>query len=780
MSLTAQIVNQLIKISNLGVGFWIFVYGQWTKIKDLRFIGLLLGFGVFLIVGVEQGKDVIATVSDSWGQRGEDKYWWWFVAATAFLGLQSWIWSRFLIQLSKGTSTSWRQKKENWFLVWGPRILGIIPYLAAAWAIWIVPEGENVLIQCAIILLFGFVAFFFYWKRLKYLAKISSWKTARWLFQDHWNNLPVDRFEAFNLIISSLIAVLFTIWLAIDPVTVPVSIGAAALAFLGFALIIPVVSILVARFGQNGFPILTALAVWALAASMFNDNHEVRSLDDAQSVEILKIENRPTIEQAFDRWAAQHKSANDQPIPIIFVSAAGGASRAAIWTTAVMNRLDELDLNFNSHVFAISAVSGGALGAIDNVASRAAFGQEKPSYRHSISRTHTGRDYLSPALAGGLYTDMIQRFIPFPIFRDRSWSIEMGFEREWRNLCDNHPKSDACARLMTGSFLEIYEDQGERAGQWIPNILLVGTLQEDGKRIITSNLKLVEGEGQDQRPSIPNSYDFLHVFGKPISASTAIMNSARFPWISPAGRITAGNGANEDFRGHVLDGGYFEASAADTSFDLAMKVLDIAKKRGVNLKPIFLTLTNGEYIDGKAGNLGKEDCNPENEFLTGRQVPKEKLQPRCLSKTRANDLLAPIGGLFSTQSGRAELTLSRLAKVNEPQVSSNSNEAIDTLLPANMDWTDVRLAPCRTSNDRPLAMSWFLSKTTRNRVYRQTKQFKFEPPAQPVQLSNSCTSAQRWEVFRLACAMRNITANSTSDQKWSSCPQPVSKAKLRG
>ena len=49
--------------------------------------------------------------------------------------------------------------------------------------------------------------------------------------------------------------------------------------------------------------------------------------------------------------------------PLYIVATEGGGIRAAYWTAAVLGEIQDKNPNFAAHLFAISGVSGGSLGA---------------------------------------------------------------------------------------------------------------------------------------------------------------------------------------------------------------------------------------------------------------------------------------------------------------------------------------------------------------------------------------------------------------------------------
>jgi len=83
----------------------------------------------------------------------------------------------------------------------------------------------------------------------------------------------------------------------------------------------------------------------------------------------------------------------------------------------------------------------------------------------------------------------------------------------------------------------------------LPSLVLNSTVVEDGKRIVASNLKFHPLAGVDLFDGMPTA---------DMALSTAVHNSARFTYVSPAGSLYKGG----TLFGRVVDGGYFENSGA--------------------------------------------------------------------------------------------------------------------------------------------------------------------------------------------------------------------------
>src|SRR6185436_6731823 len=153
-----------------------------------------------------------------------------------------------------------------------------------------------------------------------------------------------------------------------------------------------------------------------------------------------------------------------------------------------------------------------------------------------------------------LYPDFLQRFLPVAIFRDRASAFERSWERAWAVNSRNRLEEQFTGRWS--------EDPNQ---PWQPALFLNTTMVENGKRAIFSNIPVRTGGGGQ----FVDSHD-LHAHLREYSPGagrwqdvpliTAAHASARFPLVSPPGRLPSG--------ARVVDGGYFENSGATTGLDI--------------------------------------------------------------------------------------------------------------------------------------------------------------------------------------------------------------------
>jgi len=325
-------------------------------------------------------------------------------------------------------------------------------------------------------------------------------------------------------------------------------------------------------------PLVGAALVAAALFSLWNDNHAIRTLPS----KVAAIP--PTIDAQYTNWEAQIelRFPNETNHPVYIVATEGGGIRAAFWTATVLGSLQDANSNFASHVFAISGVSGGSLGAVVFDALLADGATSNVAWSAQRILAH---DFLSPALGYMLYPEIVQRLLPFPIpVCDRARALEMAWETGWRS----ERKND---RFNT-PLEDLWSDH-----PFLPNLFLNGTSVESGKRIITSNLQIDK--------SFIDAEDSRNGLGGSLRLSTAAHMSARFTYVSPAGRFTNAQ--------HVVDGGYFENSGAATADDIYWKVRDLASS---NMTPVIIFIKNNPTQRKITRPGQQQDSPPPHEFLS--------------------------------------------------------------------------------------------------------------------------------------------------------------------
>lgn len=582
----------------------------------LRFSFLALAAIAFAFLVSAQGYDIIANIAEDDptgaspshdGQRAG------YVLGVSFLALQIWYWSRQLLQRKSEPDFPWLTK-------WLPRILGGLAFLISMAALLRVARNYDVP------------------EPVHELRKVAMWLAlALVLFIVFCVIRPRERPATTRVMLgaSLVLAAVMFVWCTFF-VQSTVVIGSAAVVLVALALIVPVGSLLVWLGMRTGVPTLTFLLLWAVAISPLTDNHVVQTMP--ASVE------RPSIVPAFERWFErldrEHPSA-DGTHPVILVATEGGGIRAAYWTAAVLTSLTDTIPAFDDHTFAISAVSGGALGStvydallVRHGATRTKLDDYTPQMNehHSLrfaAKQMLSEDSLAPTLAAMTQPDLAQRFVPVPIFPDRARALEGGWERAWRSAIARHDgRSDD---TFAGGFLAMMRGREDR----IPSLFLNGTIVETGQRIVASNLHVDNDSGEP----LADSVDLFEAIGGDVRVSTAVDNSTRFTYVSPAGTLLRAKNSNggsplECAPGerceHVVDGGYFENSGAATLSDV-LQLLS-RSKYAARIRPhvIFIQFEMAEPAPVQSVRFANEGLSPVRALLAVRgahaDLAKEELK----------------------------------------------------------------------------------------------------------------------------------------------------------
>lgn len=365
---------------------------------------------------------------------------------------------------------------------------------------------------------------------------------------------------------------------------------------------------------------------------------------------------------------------------MIIIAAEGGGIRAAYWTSAVLTSLQDKYPDFADHVFAISGVSGGSLGA--GIFTLLVNEQHKGN---SFSKCHKAKenatllncsnkilsaDFLSPTIATMLYPDLLQRFLPvgFGSF-DRARTLENAWEASWRNNIGN----DILAEPFNNPWAT---DTKTR----LPSLFFNSTSVETGKRFIFSNLSV--NNIVEQCSDFVDVYDAQKIVNQPVPFSTAIHASARFTYISPAGTIRDKD--SKEIWGHIVDGGYFEDSGAATAAEILFAVMNVAKDRGIEhkIRPIVIMISN----------------NPSEAPFANPWVDQKPDASKWM-----NEILSPLRTMLNTREARGRYSQMAIQKEVE--------------LPKNGEYIPVYLQKMNI----PLPLGWMLSPSSREEMDRQLK-----------------------------------------------------------
>jgi hypothetical protein len=476
-----------------------------------------------------------------------------------------------------------------------------------------------------------------------------------------------------------------------------------------------------------------------------HDNHRVRSLG-AAALRLGDGGGRADLGKAFAAWKQQAPCLDDPCTkrPMILVAAEGGASRSAYWVATVLGALEDASPHspqqgaFHKSVFAISSVSGGSLGAavFQRLIAKGSKGSAQlcgDSESYSIcGQRVTKQDFLGGVFFSAFGPDLLQRLLPGNLFPDRAEALEHSWELSWSHI------------VGSDDFAEEFRLRRNLDGEWLPLLFLNGASVKTGRRIVTSDIALrPECKSSDTfpaTPDLPSAVDFFCLTRQAIRLSTAVHNSARFPYISPAGTLWARDDAGRSWKAdEIVDGGYFEAQGATTLLDILTALrqpcgqirhcADKSEEWTDEVAPILISIQN-DPIDRQEGCAGARTDTPGcqgSEVRRCADAPegdvwcdghKQSLALGDEAGTMswmmrlANDLLGPPIGLAASRTGRGAYA----ARALEVRFYNNGWPALRFNLRGAED-VDKDVAP---------AMSWYLSK----RSLRDMATDLCEPPDQ--------------------------------------------------
>jgi hypothetical protein len=303
------------------------------------------------------------------------------------------------------------------------------------------------------------------------------------------------------------------------------------------------------------------------AITVNNAFHEARLLDRKTARHYEKLEHY-TQQWLLSRKGDMQQFEKEFPgkdYPVYIVNTYGGGIRASYWTALVVSVADQalkdsdraekiMDLNhdFQHYVFAYSGVSGGTIGASLLCASRYQVLYEKGSKvpLEQVPVDYFAKDFLTPVLVGLLGSDIWGAFSGFAVWPDRGALQERTWEKHSGASGFNY--GDTLGNYWAGHRYEV-------------PLLFANTFDVDsGRKGIAAPLRLDRHDFPGAVLVDPLITDSL----KEMRLSTASFLSARFPFVSPTGKIGSQ---------HFSDGGNVENSGAETSLQIEVvlhRVLD--------------------------------------------------------------------------------------------------------------------------------------------------------------------------------------------------------------
>jgi hypothetical protein len=341
------------------------------------------------------------------------------------------------------------------------------------------------------------------------------------------------------------------------------------------------------RLGLRANPVLSLIAVILVLGSVNGGNpqlHAIRQLDAGAPGTAQQPFTRQTLDQRFASWLSAGDGCRQSvtvPVagaatetigvrPMVLVAAEGGGIRAATWTAEAFGALAGTGACGSQSVLFSSGVSGSSLGLslVDLYG-----GSQAAARVQDIAQPQA----LAAAVAGAAVGDVIGSgtglMVPSVVDGTRAWNDRAGLmESLWEQ---------AAPRLAEPFSGTVSGPAGA--------LILNSTDADTGCRLLVSQLNLPDPatpspadplahpncSGEQSLPVSIDLFDQQRQCPLLLRWSTAAMLSARFPIISPAGRVpalsatAAGQAVCQASGGYqAIDGGYSEGSGLGTVADV--------------------------------------------------------------------------------------------------------------------------------------------------------------------------------------------------------------------
>lgn len=585
--------------------------------------------------------------------------------------------------------------------------------------------GAAVLVACALV---SAVLFWYVGRRLQ-----------AWSCSVNFTHLCSTRFIGAVLLVMFGLTLAYVLW----PLALPRFFGVfgilATFVLCGAAFAL-YFSLLTLRYRFPFMPLILAIA-FGLSIFDFNDNHQVRLLQPGPGVP-PPPETRPTAWEEFKLWyeSRPDRAAYDDEYPVYVVTAQGGGIYAAYQTALFLARLQDRCPAFRHHLFAISSVSGGSLGAatfasLMNAEPYAApvltahpdgpcpaiedylRNDRKPPDEPDLAGPLENRvndvlakDFLSPLVAATLFPDFLQRFLAVPVASfDRARVLEAAFEDAMRRIAvDGKPAFER-------SFLAHWNAKGSS-----PALLMNATDAGSGRRYLFSPFDIWTGvAAKGVRYGSLVHFDFSNQLdaerakkeGRPrntldLRLSSAVGISARFPWMTPAASVPIPDFDPSKLRKiRLVDGGYVDNSGVETALDLIQSLTEA-------METVSEPGNEGRRLSSVARIPGGGKVRFNLIVLSGGGFPVR-------GSFALGETLEPVRTFLSTRESRAYAAIERANRTLQPQ----SIATFKQFDPPVTVTANVVKTTSLTNQFYDMPLGWRLSERTRDIIARQSGRY---------------------------------------------------------
>lgn len=304
---------------------------------------------------------------------------------------------------------------------------------------------------------------------------------------------------------------------------------------------------------------------------------------------------RTNLETYFLTWAKDRFVANDSTIAFL-AAAEGGGSRSGAWTSAVLTEIDSVSGGeFRRNCFALSGVSGGAVGSAvtlalwDNALKTHTTVQDLYSSDHRvvyISRIFR-RNYISTALAGIFFYDLLQQIPGMNVLYKEQYSRTDRHQDEEDNavclgLGDVFGKERIIQHhyFKKTNFLSLYynndwQDHQAKPRTEIPLLFSNTCRVEDGRKGVVSPI-LMDASRIKVNPKEAFNAAVVDIIGigrekdptQSLSLGEATSLSELFPYVNSPVFI-------DEKMGSFMDGGAYENLGLGTLYEVRSALVKI-------------------------------------------------------------------------------------------------------------------------------------------------------------------------------------------------------------
>ncbi|NRB53481.1 MAG: hypothetical protein HRU41_37845 [Saprospiraceae bacterium] len=298
---------------------------------------------------------------------------------------------------------------------------------------------------------------------------------------------------------------------------------------------------------------------------------------------LIHPKQRLSLEVYFNKWLNSNQESikrflAEKPgrkFPVVVVSAEGGGSRAAYWTSSVHKQLEkEIPSYYEQHLFAMTGASGGSTGNSTYFAMKQ--GGVNTTQMDKKGKEMFEQNYLSSSLTLLLGADLVKDIFGIPLGKDRAKRLEREWTESLQGLIGEKQEN-----AFEAPYLSLwYDTDGKKKVKVKPAmdpLLFINTtqVQGDGHAIFSPvQVDTQHYEGIDILAALAKEEDKKAAAGhtpQTVPLITANLLNASFPYINPAGHIGK--------LGSFVDAGYFDNYGARTGAGILKSLLALREAK---------------------------------------------------------------------------------------------------------------------------------------------------------------------------------------------------------